>query len=81
MVWEMRLEERRDRACAELDMGDDDMEDWSALSMSRSLAADPLTDIDRDSPSDKDAIDDRPDVVVICATAASTYTRLQTLLT
>ena len=29
------------------------------------MAAVPLTDMDRDSPRDSDAIDDRPDVVVI----------------
>jgi len=72
VVWEIRLDERRDRAGPEPDIGDacdDDMEDCSALSMRRSLAAELLTDVDRDRPSDSDAIDDKPDVVVICATA------------
>jgi len=74
VVWETRLAERRVRACPELDIGDDDMDDWRALSMRRSLAAEPLTDMERESPSDSDAIDDNPDVVVICPIAATTHT-------
>jgi len=77
VVWEIRLDDRRDRVGPEPDIGDaceDDMEHWRALSMRRSLAAVPLTDIDRDRPSDRDAIDDSPDVVVICATAVPEHT-------
>jgi len=33
------------------------------------LAAEPLTDMESDRPSDNDAIEDSPDVVVICPTA------------
>jgi len=71
VVWEMMLDDRRDRAGPDPDIGDacDDMDDWRALSMRRSLAAEPLTDMESESPSDSDAIDDSPDVVVICPTA------------
>jgi len=69
---ETRLDERRDRGWPDMgDACDNDMVDWYALSMRRSLAAEPLTDMERESPSDNEAIDDSPDVVVICATAVS----------
>jgi len=73
VVWEIRLDDRRDRVGPE--PGDDDMDDWRALSMRRSLAAAALTDIDRDKPRDSDAIDDSPDVVVICPTAVPKHTQ------